>query len=176
MERYTRVLLLFLYALAEGLAQRVEAFVFGTRLTRVTRHLRGRDVDYALADVSRAVADWSGGTRIGDALRAFNFDWSRRAARSGSVVLLISDGWDRGEPELLRREMERLQRSCHRLIWLNPLLGEREYEPLARGMRTALPYVDDFLPVHDLASLQDLARRLEQMDPQRPARRQTLPS
>jgi uncharacterized protein with von Willebrand factor type A (vWA) domain len=173
MERYTRLLLLFLHALAEGLEQRVEAFVFGTRLTRVTRHLRGRDVDQALAEVSRAVADWSGGTRIGEALRAFNFDWSRRAARSGSVVLLISDGWDRGEPELLHREMARLQRSCHRLVWLNPLLGEREYEPLARGMRTALPFVDDFLPVHDLASLEDLARRLEGMDAHRPARRQS---
>ncbi len=172
MERYTRLLLLFLYSLAEGLEQRVEAFVFGTRLTRVTRQLRGRDVDQALAEVSRAVPDWSGGTRIGDALRAFNFDWGRRAARSGSVVLVISDGWDRGEPERLRTEMARLQRSCHRLVWLNPLLGEREYEPLARGMRTALPFVDDFLPVHDLASLEDLARRLERMEAHRPARRQ----
>lgn len=172
MERYTRLLLLFLYALAEGLEQRVEAFVFGTRLTRVTRHLRGRDVDLALAEVSRAVSDWSGGTRIGEALHAFNFDWGRRAARSGSVVLLISDGWDRGEPELLRAEMARLQRSCHRLVWLNPLLGEREYEPLARGMRTALPFVDDFLPVHDLARLEDLAGRLERLDAHRPARRQ----
>ena len=172
MERYTRLLLLFLYALAEGLEQRVEAFVFGTRLTRVTRQLRGRDVDRALSEVSRAVSDWSGGTRIGDALRSFNFDWSRRAARSGSVVLLISDGWDRGDPELLRTEMARLQRSCHRLVWLNPLLGEREYEPLARGMRTALPFVDDFLPVHDLASLEDLARRLSALDRHRPARRQ----
>jgi uncharacterized protein with von Willebrand factor type A (vWA) domain len=174
MERYTRLLLLFLYALAEGLEQRVEAFVFGTRLTRVTRQLRGRDVDQALAEVSRAVPDWSGGTRIGEALRSFNFDWGRRAARSGSVVLLISDGWDRGEPELLQAEMARLQRSCHRLVWLNPLLGEREYEPLARGMRTALPFVDDFLPVHDLASLEDLARRLERMDAYRPARRQIV--
>jgi uncharacterized protein with von Willebrand factor type A (vWA) domain len=173
MERYTRLLLLFLYSLAEGLEQRVEAFVFGTRLTRVTRQLRGRDVDRALAEVSRAVADWSGGTRIGEALRAFNFDWGRRAARSGSVVLLISDGWDRGEPDLLHHEMARLQRSCHRLVWLNPLLGEREYEPLARGMRTALPFVDDFLPVHDLASLEDLARRLSLLDAHRPARRQS---
>lgn len=172
MERYTRLLLLFLYALAEGLSQRVEAFVFGTRLTRVTRQLRGRDVDEALRDVSHAVEDWSGGTRIGEALRRFNFDWSRRAARSGSVVLVISDGWDRGDPDLLRTEMARLQRRCHRLVWLNPLLGDREYEPLARGMRTALPFVDDFLPVHDLASLEDLARRLERMDAHRPGRRQ----
>ncbi len=172
MERYTRLLLLFLYGLAEGLEQRVEAFVFGTRLTRVTRQLRGRDVEQALREVSRAVPDWSGGTRIGDALRAFNFAWGRRVPGSGAVVLLISDGWDRGDPELLRAEMARLQRSCHRLVWLNPLLGSPEYEPLARGMRTALPFVDDFLPVHDLASLEDLARRLAAMDEHRPARRQ----
>jgi uncharacterized protein len=172
MERYTRLLLLFLYSLAEGLDQRVEAFVFGTRLTRVTRHLRGRDVERALAEVSRAVPDWSGGTRIGEALRAFNFDWGRRVPGSGAVVLLISDGWDRGEPELLRREMARLQRSCHRLVWLNPLLGAPEYEPLARGMRTALAFVDDFLPVHNVASLEDLATRLETIGAHRPSRRQ----
>jgi hypothetical protein len=171
MERYTRLLLLFLYGLAEGLEQRVEGFVFGTRLTRVSRQLRGRDVERALREVSRAVPDWSGGTRIGEALRAFNWEWGRRVP-AGAVVLLISDGWDRGDPELLRREMARLQRSCHRLVWLNPLLGAPEYEPLARGMRTALPFVDDFLPVHDLASLEDLARRLEAMDERRPARRQ----
>jgi len=172
MERYTRLLLLFLYALAEGLEQRVEAFVFGTRLTRVTRQLRGRDVELALREVSRAVPDWSGGTRIGEALHAFNFAWGRRVPGSGAVVLLISDGWDRGEPELLRGEMARLQRSCHRLVWLNPLLGAPEYEPLARGMRTALPFVDDFLPVHSLASLEELARRLEAIDEHRPPRRQ----
>ena len=172
MERYTRLLLLFLYALAEGLEQRVEAFVFGTRLTRVTRQLRGRDVELALREVSRAVPDWSGGTRIGEALHAFNFAWGRRVPGSGAVVLLISDGWDRGEPELLRGEMARLQRSCHRLAWLNPLLGAPEYEPLARGMRTALPFVDDFLPVHSLASLEELARRLEAIDEHRPPRRQ----
>ncbi len=171
MERSTRLLLLFLYSLAEGLEQRVEAFAFGTRLTRITRQLRGRDVERALRDVSRAVPDWSGGTRIGDALHAFNFRWGRRVP-GGAVVLLISDGWDRGDPELLRREMARLQRGCHRLVWLNPLLGAPEYEPLARGMKTALPFVDDFLPVRDLASLEALARRLETMDEHRPARRQ----
>jgi hypothetical protein len=174
MERYTRLLLLFLYSLAEGLEQRVEAFVFGTRLTRVTRHLRGRDVERALGEVSRAVPDWSGGTRIGEALRAFNFDWGRRVPGSGAVVLLISDGWDRGEPELLRTEMARLQRSCHRLVWLNPLLGAPEYEPLARGMRTALAFVDDFLPVHNVASLEDLAAHLQSIGARRPPRRQAI--
>jgi uncharacterized protein with von Willebrand factor type A (vWA) domain len=175
MERYTRLLLLFLYALAEGLEQRVEAFVFGTRLTRVTRQLRGRDVERALREVARAVPDWSGGTRIGEAVRTFNFDWGRRVP-AHAVVLLISDGWDRGDPELLRREMARLQRSSHRLVWLNPLLGAPEYEPLARGMRTALAFVDDFLPVHTVASLQDLARRLEEIGAHRPFRRQAAPA
>jgi hypothetical protein len=172
MERYTRILLLWLYALVRGLDQQVEGFLFGTRLTRITRHLRGNDVQGAMTAVARAVPDWSGGTRIGDSLRAFNFEWGRRVLGHGAIVLLVSDGWDRGEPEVLHREMARLQRSCHRLIWLNPLLGSSEYEPLTRGMRTALPYVDDFLPVHDLASLEDLARRLETMEVHRPERRQ----
>jgi uncharacterized protein with von Willebrand factor type A (vWA) domain len=172
MERYTRLLLLFLYALAEGLERRVEAFVFGTRLTRITRQLGGREVERALRDVSRAVADWSGGTRIGEALKDFNFEWGRRVLGRGAVVLLISDGWDCGDAELLRAEMARLQRSSHRLIWLNPLLGAPQYEPLTRGMRTALPYVDDFLPVHNLASLESLASHLAGLDERRPARRQ----
>jgi hypothetical protein len=160
MERYTRLLLHFLYCLAEGLEQTVEAFVFSTRLTRISRHLRGRDVERALDETAGAVPDWSGGTKIGEAIKAFNFDWARRVLGRGAVVLLISDGWDRGEVDLLRREMARLQRSCHRLIWLNPLLGSPEYEPLTRGMQAALPYVDDFLPVHNLASLEDLGRHL----------------
>ena len=163
MERYTRLLLHFIYGLAEGLDQPVEAFVFSTRLTRITRQLRGRDVDRALRDVSRVVPDWSGGTRIGDALKAFNFDWGRRVLGHGAVVLLISDGWDRGDAGLLRTEMGRLQRSSQRLIWLNPLLGSPQYEPLTRGMQTALPYVDDFLPVHNLASLEDLAEHLQRL-------------
>ncbi len=160
MERYTRLLLHFIYSITAGLAQTVETFVFSTRITRITRQLRQRSVERALRDVSHAVQDWSGGTRIGDALHAYNFRWSRRVLRSGAVVLVISDGWDRGEPETVQREMARLQRSCHRLIWLNPLLGSRDYQPLARGMQAALPFVDDFLPVHNLASLEDLAERL----------------
>ena len=171
MERYTRLLLFFLYGLAEGLGSRVEAFAFGTRLTRITRALRGQALDRALAEVARLVPDWSGGTRIGEVLRAFNRGWGRRVLAHGPVVLLVSDGWDRGEPELLVREMARLQRSCHRLVWLNPLLGAPDYEPLARGMRSALPYVDDFLPVHSLASLQDLGGRLAAL----PARRAPRP-
>lgn len=174
MEPYTRLLLLFANALAAGFHQKVEAFVFGTRLTRISRQLRGRDADSALGQVSRAVPDWSGGTRIGEALKAFNLHWGRRVLSQGAVVLLISDGWDRGDPDLLAREMARLQRSCHRLIWLNPLLGSPAYEPLARGMRAARPYIDDFLPAHNLASLGDLAGYLAELPAERPARRQQV--
>jgi uncharacterized protein with von Willebrand factor type A (vWA) domain len=172
MERYTRLLLQFIYSLSEGLHQSVEAFVFSTRLTRITRQLCGHDVEQALGDVSAMVSDWSGGTRIGEALKSFNFAWGRRVLGQGAVVLLISDGWDRGDADLLQTEISRLQRSCHRLIWLNPLLGSDQYEPLTRGMRTALPYIDDFLPVHNLASLEDLAQHLERIDRSRPERRQ----
>ncbi len=160
MERYSRLLLHFSYSLSCGLSQRVEAFVFSSRLTRITRQLGHKDVDRALANAGNAIPDWSGGTRIGEALKRFNFDWGRRVLRGGAIVLLISDGWDRGEPELLAREMARLQRSCRRLIWLNPLLGSANYEPLTRGMVAALPYVDDFMPVHNLASLEQLGDHL----------------
>jgi uncharacterized protein len=160
MEQYTRLLLHFIYSLAGGLAQPVEAFVFSTQLTRITRQLQERNVDNALAEVGRAVPDWAGGTRIGEAVKRFNFDWGRRVLGHGAVVLIISDGWDRGEPDLLRREMARLQRSSYRTIWLNPLLGSPEYEPLTRGMQAALPHIDDFMPVHNLASLEDLAEHL----------------
>jgi uncharacterized protein with von Willebrand factor type A (vWA) domain len=164
MERYTRLLLHFVYGLTQGLGQRVEAFAFGTRLTRLSRQLHDRNIERALSGVSTAVLDWSGGTRIGECLKTFNYDWGRRVLGGGAVVLLISDGWDRGEPELLAAEMDRLRRSCRRLIWLNPLLGLPDYEPLTRGMQAALPYVDDFLPVHNLASLEALARRLSNWD------------
>jgi uncharacterized protein len=172
MERYTRLLLHFIYSLGVGLDQKVEAFVFSTRLTRITRYLRERDVEAAFRQVSRQVPDWSGGTRIGEALKSFNFEWARRVLGHGAVVLLISDGWDRGDTDLLRAEIARLQRSCYRLVWLNPLLGSEEYEPLTRGMQTALPYIDDFLPVHNLASLEDLARHLKFVEDHRPIRRQ----
>lgn len=172
MERYTRLLLHFIYSLGMGLDQKVEAFVFSTRLTRITRYLRERDVEAAFRQVSRQVPDWSGGTRTGEALKSFNFDWTRRVLGHGAVVLLISDGWDRGDTDLLRTEIARLQRSCNRLIWLNPLLGSEDYEPLTRGMQTALPFIDDFLPVHNLASLEDLAEHLKFVADHRPIRRQ----
>jgi uncharacterized protein with von Willebrand factor type A (vWA) domain len=144
-------------------ARRTEAFVFATRLTRITRALRRRDVDAALAQVSTRVVDWSGGTRIGECLHVFNRDWARRVVGRGAVVLVISDAWDRGDPELFGREVSRLRKSSHRLIWLNPLIGTTNYEPRTRGLLAALPFIDDFLPAHDLASLEDLARHLERL-------------
>lgn len=174
MERYSRLLVHFLYSLAQGLSQRVEVFVFSTQLTRITRQLAHKEADTAVADVTANVHDWSGGTRIGEAIKSFNYDWARRTLRGGAVTLLISDGWDRGDPHLLRQEMKRLHLLTHRLVWLNPLLGSTEYEPLTRGMQAALPHIDDFLPVHNLASLQDLAQHLYQLDDKRASRRHNL--
>ena len=167
MERYSRLLLHFVYSLSAGLEQKVEAFVFSTRLTRITHPLRDKDIDRALHNVSGLIHDWAGGTRIGEAMKTFNYEWGRRVLGRGAIVLIISDGWDRGVPALAAREMARLQRTCYRLIWLNPLLGSPEYEPLTRGMQACLPYVDDFLPVHNLASLEDLAEHLATLDDKR---------
>jgi uncharacterized protein len=164
MERYTRLLLHFIYGMKSALSQPVEAFVFSTRLTRITRPLQIRDLDLALKNVGFLVNDWAGGTRIGESLKTFNFEWGRRVLGRGAVVLIISDGWDRGDVDLLKREMARLKRNCHRLIWLNPLLGAPDYEPLTRGIQAALPHIDHFLPVHNLASLEDLANRLAELD------------
>lgn len=171
MERYSRILLQFVHVMSSGLHE-VEAFVFGTRLTRITRHLRYRDIDDAVDLVSKQVVDWNGGTRIGDAIKHFNFVWGRRVLGHGPIVLIISDGWDRGEPDMLRREMGRLQRSCHRLIWLNPLLGNPNYQPLTVGMQAALPFIDDFRPVHNLMSLEQLAECLATVRNERPERKQ----
>jgi uncharacterized protein with von Willebrand factor type A (vWA) domain len=168
MERYARMMLHFVHSLAGG-PYRVEAFLFATRLTRVTRELARGPVETVLK-VPRRIPDWGGGTRIGDALHVFNVRWARRVLGHGPIVLLISDGWDRGEPDLVAREMARLQRSCHRLIWLNPLLGSPAYQPRTRGMEAALPFVDDFLPVHNLASLEALGAHLSTLPARRPAR------
>ena len=166
MERYTRILLHFIHTIS-GEVEQVEAFLFATRLTRITRYLIHRGVDQTVDEVAKVVPDWAGGTRIGQALKTFNFQWLRRVLSGGAVVLIISDGWDRGEPELLAQEAARLQRSCHRLIWLNPLLGSPEYQPLTRGMQAAMPYVDDFLPVHNLNSLESLAKHLNSLSTKR---------
>ena len=164
MERYTRLLLHFIYGMKAALRQPVEAFVFSTRLTRITRPLQIRDLDLALKNVGLLVHDWAGGTRIGESLKTFNFEWARRVLGRGAVVLIISDGWDRGDVDLLKREMARLKRNCFSLIWLNPLLGAPDYEPLTRGIQAALPNIDHFLPVHNLASLEDLAVRLSDLN------------
>ncbi len=169
MSLYSRLLLHFIHTISNGLVN-VEAFVFGTRLTRITRQLKRRDVDDAVRDVSKTVEDWSGGTRIGDALHFFNHRWAKRVLGRGAVVLVISDGWDRGDASVLQVEMDRLQHSCHRLIWLNPLLGSPDYRPLTVGMKTALPFIDDFLPAHNLDSLIDLGNLLSTIDDSRPAR------
>lgn len=159
MEAYARLFLPFAYTL-RGATSRLEVFVFATRLTRITRELAQRDVDLALRAASGRIADWGGGTRIGEALKRFNFEWARRLLGRGAFVIVLSDGWDRGERGLLEREMARLRRSCQRLLWLNPLLGSAGYEPTAGGIRAVLPHVDDFLPVHDLNSLEQLAEIL----------------
>lgn len=173
MDRYTRLLLHFLHSVESSL-QRAEVFVFGTRLTRITRALKKRDPDAAIAAVTSQVEDWSGGTRIGEALRTFNQRWARRVLGHGAIVLIISDGWDRGDPALLATEMERLRRQSYRLLWLNPLLGSSNYRPLTQGIQAALPYVDDFLPVHNLASLEALGKLLNEVQEGRPARKQVI--
>ena len=156
MSRYSRMLLHFLHALTND-RDRVHTFLFGTRLTNITRQLRQRDVDIALARVAEAVEDWSGGTRIGASLREFNRRWSRRVLGQGALVIFISDGLDRDAGEGLAEEMERLHKSCRRLIWLNPLLRYEGFEPRSLGMRAILPHVDDFRTVHNLESLGQLA-------------------
>jgi uncharacterized protein with von Willebrand factor type A (vWA) domain len=161
MERYSRMLLYFSHAITER-HQRVEAFLFSTQLTRITRELRLRRPDEALAAISARVPDWSGGTKIGASIREFHQRWGRRVLNGGPVVLLISDGWDRGDPVELSRQIARLQRSCHRLVWLNPLIGTTDYAPLTRGLQAALPFVDDFLPARTLNNLAELAQRLNE--------------
>jgi uncharacterized protein with von Willebrand factor type A (vWA) domain len=159
MSPYARALVQFGYA-AMAAGRRVEVFCFGTRLTRVTRTLRIKDPDRALREIGRTVADWEGGTRIGESLKALLDGWSQRGALRGAVVVLCSDGLERGDPELLRAQMARLGRLAHKVVWVNPLKGSPRYEPLARGMAAALPSVDVFLSGHNLESLSELSRTL----------------
>lgn len=171
MEKYARIMLQFAYCVSHSL-KGVECFLFGTRLTRVTPQLKLKNIDRAIGDAAREVVDWSGGTRIGDSLRAFNRRWSRRVLRRGAVVLIISDGWERGDVSVLEKEMRFLQHRCHRLIWLNPLSGRAGYEPIVEGMAAALPYVDDFLPIHNLQSLRALSNHLARLGRKRSFRSQ----
>jgi len=169
MERQSRLLLRFIQALSRS-PVKTEAFVFGTRLTRVTRLIRDRDRDRGLARVSEAVVDWAGGTRIGDSFREFNQRWARRVLRTSGIVIVISDGWDRGSADLVGEETARLQRNCHRLIWLNPLAGAEGYQPLAAGMAAAYPFLDDFVAAGTIASLERLGELLAGLrDPGRAA-------
>jgi uncharacterized protein with von Willebrand factor type A (vWA) domain len=159
MESYARALLLYLHA-ARGSGRGVETFAFGTRLTRLTRELGTRDPDAALRAASHRVVDWAGGTRIGASLKAFNDEWGRRALTRGAVVVILSDGLERGEPELVDHEMARLARQAFAVVWVNPLKGDAAYEPLAAGMRAALPHIDRLVAGHDVASLEGLGRVL----------------
>jgi uncharacterized protein with von Willebrand factor type A (vWA) domain len=156
MDAYARALVLFLHA-AVGSGPGVEAFAFGTRLSRLTPELETRDPESALEKCTEAVTDWGSGTRICASLKEFNDAWGKRALSRGAVVVIVSDGWERQDPELVGREMARLARAAYAVIWVNPLKGNPEYQPLAGGMRAALPYVDRFLPGHNLRSLEELA-------------------
>lgn len=167
MSQYSRLVLHFLHAVSNAKGAgwaKVHAFTFGTRLTNITRHLQQRDVDAALAAAGAEAQDWEGGTRIGECLSAFNRDWSRRVLGQGAVVLLISDGLDRGEPAALAKEMERLHLSARRLIWLNPLLRWDGFAPKAQGVAAMLPHVDSFRASHSIASLEDLAAVISKPD------------
>lgn len=161
MEPYARGLLRFVHAAVAG-RQKVEAFALGTRLTRITRELTSRDPDVALRAASRRVADWSGGTRLGAGLRQFNDEWGVRGMARNAIVVILSDGWDRGDPEELAAEMERLRRVTHRLIWVNPLKVTPGYAPLARGMAAALPHVDRFVEGHSVAAMEALTKTISE--------------
>jgi uncharacterized protein with von Willebrand factor type A (vWA) domain len=166
MSRYSRLFIHFMHAVSND-RSRVHTFLFGTRLTNVTRHLKHKDVDKALDAVAGAVEDWSGGTRIGATLAEFNRSWSRRVLGQGAVVLFISDGLDRDAGLGLAKEMDRLHKSCRRLVWLNPLLRYEAFEPRSLGMRAMLPHVDEFRPVHSLESLEALVEALSRPAPRR---------
>ena len=171
MERYSELFLHFVHA-AQGRLGRVEAFVFGTRLTRITREMRQREPRRALARVAESVEDWSGGTRIGETLATFNREWSRRVTKGGAIALVISDGWDTGDPALLRSEMARLARSVHRVVWLSPYAGMEGFEPTTRGLRAVYPFVDDFLAASNILDLAEVVRLLESVPASRSASRQ----
>lgn len=170
MERYSRVLLASL-KVAVGASRKAEAFVFATRLTRLTRSLDGRDFERALEHARAAIPDWSGGTRIGGTLGEFNRTYARRGFARGAIVLVVSDGWDRGDPVVLAEEVRRLQLQSRRLIWINPRPMEVDHQPLAIGMRAAMPFIDEFVPGHDPRAIAGMAHLIAGLDAQRPHRR-----
>jgi len=160
MERYSRFLIQFLYGLQQRTQGKVETFVFSTRLTRITHILHRENFEKALVKISQTVMDWSGGTKIGESLKIFNRKYAASVIDRKTIVMIISDGWDRGDEITLQEEMERLKQNAYHVIWLNPLLGSASYEPTCKGMITALPYVDQFLPIHNLNSLVELGQTL----------------
>jgi uncharacterized protein with von Willebrand factor type A (vWA) domain len=170
MERYSRVLLASL-KVAVGASRKAEAFVFATRLTRLTKSLDGRDFERALEHARASIPDWSGGTRIGGALAEFNRTYARRGFARGAIVLVVSDGWDRGDPAILAAEVRRLQLQSRRLIWINPRPMEVDRQPLAIGMRAAMPYIDEFVPGHDPRAIAGMAQLIAGLDTARPRRR-----
>ena len=159
MEPYARALIRFVHAAVAG-RQKVEAFALGTRLTRLTRELSSRDPDEALRRSARRVSDYGGGTRLGDGLRVFNDEWGQRGMARGAIVVVLSDGWDRGDPEVLGEQMQRLHRVAHKVIWVNPLKVTPGYAPLARGMAAALPHIDAFVEGHSLEAIERLAAEI----------------
>lgn len=160
MEKYSQVFLYFLYAMVQE-TKRIETFVFGTRLTRLTLMLQKQKSEQVIENLSSLRLDWSGGTRIGESLKDFNYHWARRVRCPGSIVIIISDGWDRGDYMLLKREISRLRRTVHRLMWLNPVAGSDNYQPLVKGIQTVLPYVNDFYPLANLDNLESLTMGLD---------------
>ena len=162
MDSYSQFLIQFLYSLQSEIKS-LRTFVFSTRLSDATPYLRHKDVNQALKRLSLEVHDWSGGTQIGNCLKTFNFDYGRTILNSRTIAIIISDGWDRGDTDLLSEEMERLRKKCHKLIWLNPLLGSPGYRPIDRGMRTALPYCDEFMSAHNLDSLIVMTNKIAQI-------------
>lgn len=163
MEKYSRLVLQFFYSVAHSMKQ-VECFVFGTRLTRISLQLKLKHIDRAVSEAAEEVTDWAGGTRIGESLSAFNHRWGKRVLGRGAIVMIVSDGWERGDVKNLVAQMRHLQRRCYRLIWLNPLKGKGHYRAEVEGMAAALPYIDDFLPIHNLHSLSALAAHLASLN------------
>jgi uncharacterized protein len=159
MEPYARALIRFVHAAVAG-RQKVEAFALGTRLTRITRELASRDPDEALRRAATRVVDYGGGTRLGDGIRVFNDEWGQRGMARGAIVVILSDGWDRGDPDVLAEQMERLHRAAHKVVWVNPLKVTPGYAPLARGMAAALPHVDAFVEGHSIEAIEELAREI----------------
>ena len=162
MNHYTRILMHFIHAVNSS-GEKVEAFTFGTRLTRITQHLKKKKVNDSIEIINSLVKDWSGGTKIGETIQEFNHRWARRVLGNGAVVLVITDGWDTGNTKLLEHEFDRLRRCCHRLIWLNPNLGYQDFEPITKGVQVIMKYADDFLPIHSLKCLDDLGNVLSSL-------------